>query len=57
MLNIITTILILLFLLSLIIGIISFILDIVSAIYRMKTDRRINKIVEELTLSNKYDKQ
>ena len=57
MLNIITTILILLFLLSLIIGIISFILDIVSAIYSMKTDRRINKIVEELTLSNKYDKQ
>ena len=57
MLNIITTILILLFLLSLIIGIISFILDIVSAIYRMKTDRRINKIVEELTLSNKYDRQ
>ena len=57
MLNIITTILILLFLLSLIIGIISFILDIVSAIYRMKTDRRINKIAEELNLSNKYDKQ
>ena len=54
MLDIITTILILLLL---IIGIIDFILDIVSAIYRMKTDRRINKIVEELTLSNKYDKQ
>ena len=57
MLNIITTILILLFLLLMIIGIISFILDIVSAIYRMKTDRRINKIAEELNLSNKYDKQ
>ena len=54
MLNIITTILILLLM---IIGIISFILDIVSAIYRMKTDRRINKIAEELNLSNKYDKQ
>lgn len=54
MLDIITTILILLLL---IIGIIDFILDIVSAIYRMKTDRRINKIAEELNLSNKYDKQ
>ena len=43
--------------LLMIIGIISFILDIVSAIYRMKTDRRINKIAEELNLSNKYDKQ
>ena len=44
-------------LLLLIIGIIDFILDIVSAIYRMKTDRRINIIADELNLSNKYDKQ